>query len=85
MAMVKIPGPYRRKVKSRRNSECSGALDQLDWGNWWTDGVDDKLFLHVGHMDGDSSHRVLCRKTGTPRLEMVDGILYWLIDRGDER
>ena len=82
MAMVKIPGPYRRKVKSRRNSECGFDLDQLDWGNWWTDDSFGMFSLHVQRKDGDGVRCVYCRKTDTPRLEMVDGVLYWLIDRG---
>ncbi len=71
----------RRKVWSARNSRCNYPLDELDHANWWTDvWPDGHTYLHVKALDGDTVQRVRCRATDTPRLQMINGELYWLID-----
>lgn len=84
-------GPLRRAVASRRNSMCGSArLEDLDWSNWFADGRGGELYLHVRrlHPDFDGTdprdatwHRVFCRQTDRARLTLIDGKLFWLIDR----
>ena len=74
----------RRRVNSPRNSICGSArLAELDWTNWHTDNSFGSLYLHVRSLDGDTWHRVYCRKAETPRLRMIGGVLFWLIDEED--
>ena len=71
----------RRRVASPRNSVCGSAcLAALDWSNWFTDTGFGTMYLHVQSLDAETWHRVYCRKTDTPRLRLMDGVLYWLID-----
>lgn len=73
----------RLRVYSSRNSACGSArLADLDWSEWWTGtGFSGQMFvLHVRHkVMRDTSHRVYCRHTDTPRLACRDGALYWLV------
>lgn len=74
-------------VNSRRNSVCGSArLKDLDWENWFTDRTGQGcIYLHVLKVYDDTWHRVFCRlHSETPRLEMVKGRLYWLIDEPDK-
>lgn len=83
-------GPRQYKVNSKRNSECSVSLENLDWNNWWTDGMWLKppaIYLHVKHKNikgmGDTIHRVSCKPAKNKkqvRLKVVNGELYWLVD-----
>ena len=70
----------RRRVDSPRNSTSTARLADLDWDNWWTDTTGGAHYLHVAHKDGETIHRVFCRKADRPRLRLIDGTLYWLID-----
>lgn len=71
----------RRRVNSRRNSICGSArLADLDWSNWFTDTTGGGLYLHVRSLDEEAWHRVQCRKAWGPRLKLVDGELFWLVD-----
>lgn len=83
--------PRRLLVSSPRNSTCGSAkLSELDWSEWFTDGLSLFLngaqyplrssYLHVHHRDGETIHGVYCRHSDTPRLAMRGGKLYWLID-----
>lgn len=81
-----LKGPLRRKVNNRRYSACSARLEDLDWSHWWTGrGLSGEMhILHVRHKDPEMGvHRVYCRLSDSPRLEMKAGELYWLIDRKD--
>ena len=52
--------------------------------NWYVgDGETTRpdLFLHVYSLDGETIQRVYCRHSSSPRLRMIDGALYWLIDK----
>ena len=72
----------RLKVNSRRNSECGSArLGELYWSQWFDDFSfgDHDHYLHVAGPD-NSWHRVRCRHQAKPRLECIDGMLYWLVD-----
>lgn len=86
--MEKIKGPRRLKVNSPRNSHSDVSLSELDFSEWWTDGWPAKegqttgfFYLHVPNRDGDRVHRVYCKHTDSPRLRMMKGELYWLVDR----
>jgi len=69
----------RRAVASERNSSCgSSGLADLDWSTWWTDTSFGRHYLHVKHKDGETMHRVCCRRCECPRLEMRRGKLMWL-------
>lgn len=69
----------RRSVSGPRNSSCGSArLSDLNWSRWWTDNSFGQMYLHVAHKDGQTVHRVYCRRCKTPRLEMVRGRLCWL-------
>ena len=68
----------------------SARLADLDWSHWWTDGSAGELYLHVRrlHPDLDGTdeadatwHRVFCRQTDRPRLTVIAGKIFWLIDR----
>jgi hypothetical protein len=75
---------HHHRVTSPRNSVVGTGgvtLADLDWSQWWTDGIRGHLYLHVPHLDGDTIHRVYCRRTDTPRLQMRGGELYWLVDK----
>lgn len=76
----------RLSVRSPRNSICGSArLEDLDWDRgWWTDYSFSKNYLHVWHKDGETIHRVRCRRCDRPRLEMRQGALLWLIDPGED-
>lgn len=72
----------RLSVASRRNSVCGSAkLADLDWSNWWQD----LWHIHVLHKDGETWHRVFCRRDERPRLEMRNGKLMWLVHVEDRR
>lgn len=72
---------HRHRVNSPRNSICGSArLEELDWENWFTDTGFGTMYLHVQSLDGETWHRVCCRKTAAPRLRLQDGVLYWLVD-----
>lgn len=80
--MSKQRWPKLRKVNSTRNSQCCSArLSDLDFSNWYSDNG----HIHALHsadggwMEG-TRHRVYCRASDSPRLAVVDGELYWLID-----
>jgi hypothetical protein len=73
-------GPCRLRVASPRNSRCGARLSDLDWSRWWTDALPGLNYLKVAHGDGETVHRVFCRRAETPRLAMEAGELYWLID-----
>ena len=70
----------RRRVNSPRNSICCLRLADLDWTNWFTDTTGGGLYLHVQSLDRDTWHTVYCRKTAAPRLRLMGGVLFWLID-----
>lgn len=82
---MKTRGPIRRPAQDPRYSETGSGvpLDQLDFSRWWTDfGLSGSVhYLHVPHKDGETTQRVHCRSCERPRLEMRDGVLYWLVDR----
>lgn len=81
MTRKKRKQPRRLLVNNRRNSVTDGvSLANLDWFCWWTDGEGDTLYLKVHHDQEETIHRVRCRFTETPRLMMLNGNLYWLID-----
>ena len=90
----RLVGPVRRDATSPRNSMCGSArLADLDWSHWWTDGSSGELYLHVRrlHPDLDGTeeadatwHRVFCRQTDRPRLTVIAGKLFWLIDRPND-
>ena len=77
-------GPRRLRINSDRNSECgSESLNRLDWSYWWTDELGGVRYIHVARCDwrdDPTFHRVFCRISDKPRLEMKDGVLYWLVD-----
>lgn len=80
MTRTKTPKLIRRLVNSSRNSKCNTArLEDLDWSNWWTDNTGGAHYLHVPHPTDETIHRVRCRLAKSPRLEMRDGLLFWLI------
>lgn len=66
-------------VNSERNSICSVRLCELDWSNWFTDSSYGSFYLHINSKDGDIVHRVMCKRSFTPRLKLSEGKLYWLI------
>lgn len=70
----------RRAVFSARNSECPSArIEDLDpEQGWWTDDGWNTHYLHVWHKDGETVHRVYCRKCDKPRLLMKRGKLMWI-------
>lgn len=37
-------------------------------------------YLHVTGNDGETEHRVFCRRTDQPRLAFTKGALYWIVD-----
>jgi hypothetical protein len=88
LTVPKPPRIHRLRVDSRRNSTCGSArLDDLDWSEWWTGtGLSGKMFiLHVRHKEmRDTSHRVYCRTSDTPRLAFRGGVLYWLVSEEEE-
>lgn len=70
----------RFTVNSERNSECSVPLESLDWKNWFTDGGA-SMYLHVYQLGDDGAIcRVRCRRSDSPRLASLHGVLYWLVD-----
>ncbi len=79
--MKRKPESSHRAVASKRNSICGIPLDELDWRSWWTDTSGGGFYLHVRHVLEDTVHRVYCRASDKPRLEMKDGKLFWLIDQ----
>jgi len=74
------PAPRQLRADRNRNSVCAVPLERLDWSNWFTDGTGGGLYLHVWSKDGDTCHRVHCRKTDKPRLCFKGGVLFWLVD-----
>jgi hypothetical protein len=79
----------RLRVDVPRNSDCgSSPIGDLDFSRWWTDGgrgsFSRGIYLHVPSRtlfpDG-GVHRVFCRRSDNPRLEMKAGVLYWLVDQ----
>lgn len=76
----RLPGPLRLRVNSHRNSYCAMPVGWLDWSRWFTDGTGGELYLHVYGPD-DSIQRVYCRRSTRPRLEFMEGQLWWLVDR----
>ncbi|MCB2071210.1 MAG: hypothetical protein KDF67_17125 [Ottowia sp.] len=76
----RLPGPLRLQVNNRRHSSCAMPLGWLDWSRWFTDGAGGQLYLHVYGPDG-AIVRVYCRRSDKPRLEFMDGQLWWLVDR----
>lgn len=84
---VTMSSPAWKRVDDPRNSACATArLKDLDWSNWWWDSAG---YIHVRRsvpsLDGPgpddcTHHRVRCRLTGSPRIAMRDGHLYWLVD-----
>lgn len=73
--------PKRYRVNRRSNSYCVVPLKSLDWDNWFTDGSDGELYLHVHSKDGETIYRVGCRHTWRPRLKCKAGSLWWLVDK----
>ncbi len=82
---TKLGAPLRRPVNDPRYSDCSGRLEDLDWGNWWTDAFETNAwrYIHVASAVDDSVQRVRpkLRKGQRARIAFRDGVLYWLIDR----
>lgn len=83
--MKRLPGPLRREVFNRRNTQCGiNIMDCADLPNWWTDGGDEGIYLKITNCMDNTIHRAyprpipgrVCR-----RLEMRDGDLYWLYDK----
>lgn len=79
----------RRKRVDRKKNSVVGThgvkLTDLDFANWFTDTSYGRHYLHVDGPDG-TLHRVHCRHADNPRLEMHDGVLYWLLPpRGNAR
>lgn len=83
---MKTLGPKRQPVADPRYSVTGSGVpvEELDFSTWWTDfGLSASVhYLHALHKDGETTHRVHCRSCERPRLEMRDGTLYWLVDRG---
>jgi hypothetical protein len=76
-----LPPVLHLKVKSPRNSYCSTAnLRDLLWSEWWSDNSFGKFYLHVPHKDGETVHRVYCRKSTLPRIGIHRGELRWYVD-----
>lgn len=89
---TKAKGPKKRQAPSTkrkplhtdlvadpRKSMCGSArLEELDWRNWWMDTSFNRLYLHVRHKNGETLHRVYCRRCDNPRLAMAAGHLVWL-------
>jgi hypothetical protein len=75
--------PVKRLVNSSKNSKCSSSsLKDLDWSRgWWTDDSFGMHYLHVHHKDGETIHRVYCKFSDRPRLQMTNGKLYWLFQK----
>lgn len=71
----------RLRVNNKRNSAAGAPLENLDWSNWFTDTTMGGFYLHVRHVDGESWHRVFCRRADRPRLALYNGKLYWLVDK----
>jgi hypothetical protein len=76
----KPSAPQKKLVSSPRNSKCSSArLKDLDWQRgWWTDDSFGMHYIHVHHKDGETIHRVYCKSSDRPRIQMDKGRLYWL-------
>ncbi len=71
----------RLKINSRRNSKCGSAkLAELDWSNWYTDDSGGGRYLHVAGRDGETFHRVFCRRQEKPKICLVDGELMWVVE-----
>ena len=68
-------------ASSRSNSIChSSKLSDLDWQRgWWTDDSFGMHYLHVYHKDGETIHRVYCKKCDQPRIQVLNQKVYWLI------
>ena len=82
----------RCKIADRRNSEClSAPLSRLDWQNWWMDYevvkneignvIGRNCYLHVMSKDGETTHRVFCKKNNFARVEYINGVAHWLYER----
>jgi len=80
-----LPRLVRRSVFSEKNSACPSARikDLNPERGWWTDDSMDSLYLHVWHKDGETVHRVYCRKSEKPRLIMNRGRLMWIYSTND--
>ena len=73
--------PRRYECFRHQHSRCGSAkLADLDWSRWFSDSTGGGLYLHVWHQDGETIHRVTCAYSARPRLESVDGVLFWLVD-----
>jgi hypothetical protein len=90
--MKKVLGPKKFLVNSKQNSRSTAKLSDLNFDEWWTDGMKilpdgtlnehcSKFYLHVPHKDDGTVHRVYCTRMGaSTRLMMKKGKLYWLVD-----
>ena len=69
-------------MNSERNSHCgSSRISDLNFNRWWTDSINGvHIYLHVESKDEETWHRVMCKQTDNPRLEMNNGKLFWLCD-----
>lgn len=73
----------RWPIADSKHSSCGSApLSSLDWNNWFLNtGIPStELYISVLKERDDSWHRVHCRFSRYPRVSMVDGKLYWLVD-----
>jgi hypothetical protein len=94
VSAYKIPRMTWRSVNNPRNSASSGVpFSWLDWSNWWTDGGERGLYIHVhGVKDhpedaaygmSECVYRVYPRERKgfrCTRLAVRDGELGWLYD-----
>jgi hypothetical protein len=69
------------KVSSSKHSETGDGtpLNDLNFKNWWTDTSKGLHYLHVENKNGETFHRVYCKRVDCPRLMLNNGELYWII------
>jgi hypothetical protein len=94
MPLVQLFRQSKRRVANKRNSYISVPIEWHDWSNWWTDGANGSLYLHVkGNVAADPdgiyglesrAFRVYPRIPKgfreNARLTMDNGELFWLLD-----
>ncbi len=78
---MQLPNHRRAVCSDPRNSECgTSSLLKLGWANWYLGlDMDGNHYLHVHRPEDDTSHRVYCKKSAAPGLQMIDGRLYWIL------
>ena len=82
----------RCKIADRRNSLCQTLpFSRLDWDNWWLDFelvknragdvIGRSCYLHVRSKDGETWHRVFCRRGQFARIEYIGGVAHWMFQK----